>query len=386
VNDPACDGCVAEEPRSYANAGVRAEDSPAHATLAYPVRLYPTAIKSWALGALCELYRRKLNEQLDWCAQQKKLSLKGLKQAGSGEFVQRTKRQAIIAFKRSHKSTDKTGREFQLPYLKAELLPHAETQTPRRAKSFDGWIHIEATGRDWQIYLPFHRHRALDRALAYDGARLSTSTEVYRKNGKWYARVFVTIPFAQPTPTTQWIGGDVGARNAVVCSDGYKGRDLRPIIKFEKLKRARQQRAGVHRSKNKSWQRQVLDREARRLVSVASKSGAGIALEDPLKLIRWQQHAARYFANRVLLLAAIEACPVRLANPAWTSRTCHRCGSRETFRRKQMFRCYACGYTQHADFQASLNIRDTGQPCDGNRLRRLLVSGQRAQTTQARVA
>ncbi len=112
-----------------------------------------------------------------------------------------------------------------------------------------------------------------------------------------------------------WLGVDVGVRNSVVTSDGRRSRSLHRIIRIEKQRRAAQQRAAVNRSKGMSYQRQALDKEA---VSVARKTGLGLALEDPKRLIRWKQHAARWLANRVGLLAAISAVPVRLVNPAWT--------------------------------------------------------------------
>jgi transposase len=417
VSDPARTVVQQRELRSYANVCARAKGSAAHATLAYAVRLYPTAIKAWALSALCDFYRRQFNQQLDWCAEQESLSLKGLKQADTGEFIQRTKRQAIIAFKRSAKAEKAIRRnlpyeinrlvrsasrtqinhdhkkakrlleraentahrlkhEPKPPYLHAILLPHVETQATRRAHSFDGWLHIEATGREWQIYLPYRRHKAINRVLGLPGAQLATSAEVFHKNGKWYARLFVNVRLAQPHEPQGWLGVDVGARNAVVRSDGYKGRDLRPIIRIEKTRRAAQQRDDIHKSKGLSYKRQVLNKEARKIVSVAQKAGLGLALEDPKRLVRWKQHAARWLANRVALLASLADLPVRLVNPAYTSATCSDCGSRETYRQKQYFHCHRCGLTLHADRNAARNIR----------LAVLTDSGRRREAMQARVA
>jgi hypothetical protein len=180
------------------------------------------------LGALCDFYRRQFNQELDWCERQEKLSFKGVAWTGS-YFGNRTKRQAIIAYKRGIKADRAIMRELPLQANRlirapvsfdtqgrqgkgrpvngtcrkngstpqggmATRLPHAETQNTRRARSFDSWIHLEGTTREWQIYLPYRRHRAINRALALEGAKLATSAEVFFKNDKWYAELFVNVP------------------------------------------------------------------------------------------------------------------------------------------------------------------------------------------------
>src|SRR5262249_2941414 len=143
----------------------------------------------------------------------------------------------------------------------------------------------------------------------------------------------------------------------VTRSDGYQGLDLRPILKRYKQRRADQQRAGRDRSYTTSPQRQALAKEARRAITVCLRSGRGISLEDPARMIRWKQWAGRYFASRVQLLAAIHGVAVVLLNPARTSLTCFRCGFGEKRQRhKEAFRCWQCGHTINADFNASVNL------------------------------
>ena len=48
---------------------------------------------------------------------------------------------------------------------------------------------------------------------------------------------------------------------------------------------------------------------------------------------------------------------VEKIDPAYTSQTCNRCGGLGT-RHRHDFTC-SCGYQNHADINASLNIRDT---------------------------
>ena len=103
--------------------------------------------------------------------------------------------------------------------------------------------------------------------------------------------------------------------------------------------------------------RQVIAREASKAVSVALRSGRGIALEAPKNLIRWKKHAARFFGYRVLLLAAIYGLAVQEINPAYTSITCSRCGLvNRNMRHKETFHCWRCGRTVNSDFNAAVNL------------------------------
>jgi len=162
---------------------------------------------------------------------------------------------------------------------------------------------------------------------------------------------------ADPRPVAEWIGCDVGVRTSVARSDGYQGPDLRPILQRHRNRRAMDQKRGIDRQVETSPQRQLLAREARRVVSVAQRTGRGIAVEDPSRLIRWKAHAARYFGTRVALLASLLGVPVAVVNPAYSSTTCPQCGFVERHQRhKEMFRCWRCGYTHNADFVASQNV------------------------------
>ncbi len=330
--------------------------------LAYRLKLYPTQIKSDLLGMLCSLFAREQHQQLDFLddivAQEGKLTLKGKSQAGEGEFKQRVRYRATNDYKRARKAAKALKKQMKLPYLHAELCDAAEVQEPRKATGFDLWVHIEGLSRECQIYLPAKKHRALNRALERPGAKLSKSTQVMRKNGKWYAVVYVRCPLADAYETPDWYGNDVGVRASVTRSDGHKGPDLRPVMKKQKERTAECQRQGHPADFGRQTpQRQVLAREARKLVLVALATGRGIALEDPKRLPRWKQWAARFFAKRTLLLASLVGVPVKLIAPPYTSLTCSACGSVETFRRRECFRCYRCGHTANADLNASRVIR-----------------------------
>jgi len=318
-------------------------------TLSYKLKLHPTLNKADTLGLLAGLFRRLHSLATHSIAAMEQPRIPPCR--GTGEFAGRAARRAYTDWRRSLKAARKTGRPFKAPTLRAELIDAAHVQQPRRAKSFDLWVMVQGVGK---LYVPANKHRAINRALAYPGAALCEQGEIFRKNGKWYCRVGVKVPLPKVTPVTEFIGVDVGVRTSVARSDGYQGPDLRPILKRQRNRRAMDQKRGIDRRVEISPQRQVLAHEARKLVSVAQVSCRGIALEDPCRLIRWKQHAARYFGTRVALLASLMSVPVAVVNPAYSSTTCPECGFVERRQRhREMFRCWRCGYTQNADFVAS---------------------------------
>ncbi len=312
--------------------------------LSYKLKLFPTANKADTLGLLTGLFARYHAA----CTTALREESRYPSTKGMGEFAGRAYRRALTDWRRTRKAGHQPGT------LKAELIDAAHVQAPRKAKSFDLWVMVQGVGK---LYVPAKKHRAINRALAYPGATLCEQGEIFRKNDKWYCRVGVKVPLPEVIPVKEYIGVDVGVRISVARSDGYKGPDLRPVLKRQRDRRAMDQKRGINRRVETSPQRQLLAREARRIVSVAQCSGRGVAVEDPSRLIRWKAHAARYFGTRVALLASLIGVAVTVVNPAYTSITCPTCGFVERKQRhKEMFRCWQCGYTQNADFAASRNV------------------------------
>ena len=322
----------------------------ASVTLSYRVKLQITRVKSDLLYLLAGLFSRL---HADATTQLGDMNIPRQPFA-KGQFAERAARRATVDFMRAKKAARKTRRLFKLPYLHAELIDAAEIQEPRKAKGFDLWFLVQGAG----LYLPAKKHRALNKALSFPGAEIGKRAIIFRKNGKWYAQVPVIIPCPEPYKAKGWVGCDIGVRAAVTRSDGYKGPDLRPILKKQRDKREMHQKQGIDRPLGQMTpQRQLLSKEAKAVVSVAQRSGRGVAVEDPKRLLRYKQHAARFFGNRVLLLASLVGVPVRSVAPPYTSTTCSHCGSAKTFRYRCMFRCLGCGFTHNADFNASCVIR-----------------------------
>jgi len=321
--------------------------------LGYKVKLFPTRAKADTLALLARVFQRSFSDATTSIAAMDHPRIPPCK--GKGEFTGRAYRRAHTDWRRSLKAAKKAGRTFTAPTLRAELIDAVHVQSPRKAKHFDLWVMVQGVGK---LYLPARKHRALNRALAYPGATLCEQGEVFRKNEKWYCRVGVKVPLPDEQPVKEWIGCDVGVRRAITCSDGYQGPDLRPILDKRQQREADQKRH-LHDAEVDSLTapRQAQAREARTLLSRAQRSGRGIALENPRSLPKWRQWSAKFFAQRILLLAALAGVPVSLVRPAYTSLTCSRCGEvGQTFRNKTMFRCLRCRFTANADRNAALNI------------------------------
>lgn len=142
--------------------------------------------------------------------------------------------------------------------------------------------------------------------------------------------------------------------------------------------RRKLQKAGKYRMVKK-----IKDRESRivrdinhkmskKIVSIAANLQAGIKLEQ-LEGIRKTAKSARsfrYFLNSwsfyqlrqfIGYKAKLQGIAVAYIEPAYTSKTCSRCGHIGG-RNGKSFKCPHCGYVENADVNASFNIakRQTG--------------------------
>lgn len=213
---------------------------------------------------------------------------------------------------------------------------------------------------------------------------------VWRKDGKWFLLVTVDLPDKTPTPTTDFLGVDLGVENLATDSTGeiFSGTDVERIRQKRHGQRRELQRAAARRKargkrpkairrklrlvsqKESRFRRNTNHVISKKLVAKAIDTGCGIALED-LKGIRdrtrfrhsqrarmggWAFYQLRTFIEYKMVIAALR---VMVTDPRNSSRTCSRCGHCEKANRvsQSEFRCRACGFELHADFNAALNHR-----------------------------
>ena len=105
---------------------------------------------------------------------------------------------------------------------------------------------------------------------------------------------------------------------------------------------------------------------SRKVVNYAKKSNCGIKLEDlsgirrttkQAKSFKYALNSWSYYQLQTLIeyKSKLAGVPVVYIEPAYTSQRCHMCGQLGR-RNDKRFKCPHCGYTAHADVNASWNI------------------------------
>jgi len=199
-------------------------------------------------------------------------------------------------------------------------------------------------------------------------------------NGE-YAFVAVTIEEPATVEVAGFIGVDLNTTgHSTVVADPATGK----VQKFGKSENhIRTQYRNIRRKIQESQRLRNLKRVRRRerrkindlnhkvsreVVSLADTAGSGIAMED-LGGIRERVNgkSGRKFRGalnnwsfsdlrkKIEYKARLLGIPVVLVNPAYTSKTCSRCGTIGERDGKE-FVCHACGHVDHADVNAAFNI------------------------------
>jgi IS605 OrfB family transposase len=259
---------------------------------------------------------------------------------------------------------------------------HAAVVYDRRTMSFKGIDKVSLLTLAGRVVVPMVVGR-------YHAARLSLpkgeSDLVLRKDGKWFLLVTVDVPDAVPSPTTDFLGIDLGIARLAADSDGttYSGAGVEAVRRKHNLQRKRLGRRNTKGAKRKL--KHIAGKEARfrrhqnhviskLIVETAKRTGRAIALED-LKGIRERVTArGRDARNRLsgwafaqlysflTYKAALAGVTVVTVDPRNTSRTCSACGycDKANRRAQAVFACLHCGHSENADVNAARNIRALG--------------------------
>lgn len=133
--------------------------------------------------------------------------------------------------------------------------------------------------------------------------------------------------------------------------------------KYKKVKQVKQRESNIVRDLNHKISRKIVD--------TAFENRCGIRLEDlsgmrdtaktrqsfRYSLHSWSVYQLQQFIEYKAKLLGVE---VEYVNPAYTSKTCSRCGSIGNRNRKK-FECPACGHVDHADVNAAFNIAEPSE-------------------------
>jgi predicted RNA-binding Zn-ribbon protein involved in translation (DUF1610 family) len=322
---------------------------------AYLLRLYPNRAKAEALryGIYWQRYYTLRYARRFW----HELTLDAESVAGLGKVAawgQKRARDMMLAGWAAYKAT---GIPFHCPESAPELQD-AVIQRNKKSREFDYWV--KPVLGPW---VPAKAHKGLNKALRAGGTLRKPCEVRSTQKGEFFVRVFVEFPVQELAQSPMLIGCDVGVNAGVARSDGYVGKSLRPIMDKVTKRRAAQQRQGHHKSSKRSALKQILDQEARKVVTLALKGGKSLVLESPkslgnLKLTgRIGSWARRHFGERVRQIAEIAGVAVIDVWPARTSMTCFKCGHCDKENRRGIvFACRSCGYATHADVLAARNL------------------------------
>lgn len=226
----------------------------------------------------------------------------------------------------------------------------------------------------------------------FAAAKELDSLIIIERNGKLIGRLTVTLDAPAPAAVHP-VGIDLNETNALVAVDpdgrtlfisgkAVKVRNRRTYKTRNRLKRKlaakkaeRRSTRSVRRTLKRLGRQQsnrtatFAKRVAKTLVTWAP-ANAVLVFEDlhlpqpergkmkgtsiRRRLSEWQRGAIRRAVESKAQLAGLAIAEV---NPAYTSKTCSRCGLRGK-RKRHAFTCPHCGFTEHADVNAAYNIRD----------------------------
>ena len=206
----------------------------------------------------------------------------------------------------------------------------------------------------------------------------STSARIKTKKGRVFIDIIVNVSTPKGGKVKNVIGVDRGVYEPAVTSDNsfFNSRKLREVKGRYKYLKGCLQRAGTPSAKRHL---QKLAGRERRFVAdtnhiiskaIVNKDCDAIALEElrtesmkrkrktnkkTRRLIgNW---SARQLLSFIQYKAEILGKNVILVNSHYTSQACNRCGDiRRSNRKGRLFKCCVCGYSLHADLNASRNI------------------------------
>ncbi len=208
-------------------------------------------------------------------------------------------------------------------------------------------------------------------------------TDLVYRHDKFYLLAVCDIPDPDERDVDAALGVDLGVVNLATTSDGETHTSVtieQNRLKHQRL-RAQLQRVGTKSSRRHlkkladrqaSFQKNVNHCISKHIVSEAERTNRAIALEDLTHIrartrVKGKEQRAKHSNWSFVQLRAyisykakLAGVPLILVNPAYTSQRCSCCGHTERANRRSRaeFVCVKCGYSNHADHNASLNIAE----------------------------
>jgi hypothetical protein len=213
------------------------------------------------------------------------------------------------------------------------------------------------------------------------------SFQIVKRDGKYY--VHLKVEFQVPTQPVNAVRGiDLGVKRSMasvmlrpnrplrssdftIQTDGLKRdrlnrlekriAELQQARKWEPLKHIRHRRLHISEQYDRLIAKQLAVMSQNALVAVGYPKGIKYEncrgngnANQRRRLTRWSYgRIIRYIREE----CAKQGIETEAPNEFWSSRTCHRCGSRHTERLTQsLFHCWNCELVYNADYNAAINI------------------------------
>ena len=192
--------------------------------------------------------------------------------------------------------------------------------------------------------------------------------------------VHITVRYELPEPEgSNYVGVDIGERNILVASNGFKrkGGDIKARREHYREQRRALQKIGTSSAKRKlkrlsgkekQWANTVLHQISREFVDSLNE-GDVVVMEDLTgirdRVKRRKKDRANFHSWTFRKLSTMieykcveRGIPVIRVDPGYTSQRCPRCGKIDKSNRKSqaLFRCINCGFQDNADHVASVNL------------------------------
>ncbi|WP_406126598.1 transposase [Streptomyces canus] len=259
---------------------------------------------------------------------------------------------------------------------------------PEAAQPFDdrclSWQHDARTVSIWTVdgRMKGIRYTGHTDQLKTLATHRKGESDLVQRGGKWFLIATCEVPEPEAYQPVDWIGVDRGIVNLATTSDGtnHQGRSLSRYRRWQARKRAELQtkrtRSATRRLARRAQQEKrhathVNHRISKEIVSVAQRTGRGIAVEEldgihervRLRhdqrgtLSSWPFHQ---LGAHLAYKARQAGVPFLEVDAAYTSQRCPRCGHTERANRptRDHFCCRRCGLAGPADVVAGVNVRD----------------------------
>ena len=284
----------------------------------------------------------------------------------SYRYKQCAKRQAIKIWK----SWRRNKKKRKLPEFNGSLILDSRfiEIEKARASTFDYWVRISILKKGKRILIPF---KSYDYANKYFNKwKLVNGGRIKQEDNNW----FLLLTFEKETPSKKKegkvIGIDIGIKKLMTSSEKeFYGEDIEKLMdKIQKkqqdsnaFKRALEERDYYINKTAKELpypNAKAIVMENIKNIKRNSKKEKRLRKEFRSRLQRWTYSR---LLSRINRLCEINGVHFHTIDPAFTSQSCSNCGfAHKLSRNGEKFKCKNCGYTEDADYNASLNILNLG--------------------------